>query len=127
MCYVNCRNLRENFDGTNWGNNGPGVITRVLKEICQTSTVNNMTKSNCHGFTVHPPDTFYAVPWEEYWKFFSEQYTYETMSKIEDSLVSHVWNKFSQYNISYINSDVAYVQLAKEFCPKVLQSAGDFF
>lgn len=127
MFFINYRNLRENFDGTNWGNNGPGVITRVLKEICQTSTIDNMTKSHCHGFTVHPPDTFYAVPWEEYWKFFSERYTYETMSKIEYSLVSHVWNKFSQYNISYINSDVAYVQLAKEFCPKVIKSAGDFF
>ena len=86
-----------------------------------------MTKYKCHGFTVHPSEAFYAVPWEEYWKFFDENYANETMSKIENSLVSHVWNKFSQHNVSSINSNGAYVQLAKEFCPKVIEFGGNYF
>lgn len=31
--------LRKNFRGDNWGNNGPGVITRVLQKLCGTKNV----------------------------------------------------------------------------------------
>lgn len=33
------RDLKKNFRGNNWGYNGPGVITRILKKICSTKYV----------------------------------------------------------------------------------------
>jgi len=32
--------LKSNFHTSNWGSNGPGVITRVLQSRCHTSQVN---------------------------------------------------------------------------------------
>lgn len=32
-------NLRKEFRGDDWGNNGPGVITRVLKKLCKARQV----------------------------------------------------------------------------------------
>lgn len=33
------RDLKKNFRGNDWGNNGPGVITRILQKICSTKYV----------------------------------------------------------------------------------------
>lgn len=33
------RDLKKNFRGDIWGNNGPGVITRTLQKICATKYV----------------------------------------------------------------------------------------
>ncbi|KAG5334749.1 A4GAT galactosyltransferase, partial [Acromyrmex charruanus] len=42
------RDLRKNFRGDVWGNNGPGVITRTLQKLCATTLVANehWTKSS---------------------------------------------------------------------------------
>ena len=128
--YLSFRDLRENFDGTDWGNNGPGVLTRVLKEICETSVVKNMNKSKCYGFSVLPIEDCYSIPWVEHQKFFKEQYLNEAMARLNDSLIAHVWNKHSETTPLLSTSNVAYIQLAKEFCPNVLESvakSGDFF
>lgn len=33
------RDLKKNFRGDVWGNNGPGVITRALQKLCATTYV----------------------------------------------------------------------------------------
>lgn len=33
------RDLKKNFRGNIWGNNGPGVITRTLQKLCATKYV----------------------------------------------------------------------------------------
>jgi hypothetical protein len=38
-------NLRSEFRGDDWGNNGPGVITRVLKKLCKVQQVGASTGS----------------------------------------------------------------------------------
>lgn len=124
------RDLRENFNGNDWGNNGPGVLTRVLKEICQTDEVKHMNKSKCYGFSVLPIKDCYSIQWQEHQKFFKEQYLSEAMARLNDSLIAHVWNKHSETTPLLATSNVAYIQLAKEFCPKVLESVaalGDYF
>lgn len=35
------RDMKTNFRGDIWGNNGPGVITRTLQNICSTKYVSN--------------------------------------------------------------------------------------
>ena len=46
-------NLRKEFRGDDWGNNGPGVITRVLKKLCKArqvgSTVQHSLIQICNG------------------------------------------------------------------------------
>lgn len=40
------RDLKTNFRGDVWGNNGPGVITRTLQKICATKYVNDIKYSD---------------------------------------------------------------------------------
>lgn len=36
------RDVRANFRGDIWGNNGPGVITRTLQKLCSTKYVSTV-------------------------------------------------------------------------------------
>jgi hypothetical protein len=80
----------------------------------------------CNKFQVLPIETCYSIRWPEHKKFFAEKYLNETMSRLENSLIAHVWNKHSARTPLAIDANVAYIQLAKTYCPKVLE-ASNFF
>lgn len=109
------------------GNNGPGVITRVAQKLCGTKDVKKMIEmKRCRAFTVLPIESCYSIRWPEHIKFFKEEFLNETMSRLNNSLVAHVWNKFSAATALTPEANVAYVYLAKKYCPKVIK-ASDLF
>ncbi|XP_005185262.1 lactosylceramide 4-alpha-galactosyltransferase [Musca domestica] len=121
--------LQHNFDGSNWGNNGPGVITRVMKRICQTSNIEVMQDNTkrCMGFRVFPIEAFYAIPWPEWSNFFESNLLEETMTRLKNSYVAHVWNKHSTKRQIKTDSNCAYSVLARTHCPRVFKAAGEYF
>lgn len=121
------RDLLQNFNGFDWGNNGPGVITRVLQSICLTTRADKMTRDRCYGFNVYPPSAFYAIPWRQYQAFFNESAAHHTLQRLADSFIAHVWNKHSHKLKLKVGSTAAYAQLAATHCPKVFSSCGDYF
>jgi len=46
------RDLRKNFRGDVWGNNGPGVITRTLQKLCATTYVSIVDIEKRSGTTI---------------------------------------------------------------------------
>ena len=119
--------LLENYNGREWGNNGPGVITRVLKRICNTNTPQQMTLERCYGFKVFPINAIYAVGWIKHRYFFEERYLEETLKLLNESIVVHVWNNFSKHLKIKVGSKVTYAVLANEYCPRVYKSCGENF
>lgn len=119
--------LLENFNGNDWGNNGPGVLTRTLHKICKTKNIMKMISENvCRNFRVLPISSCYSIRWPEHIKFFKEEFLNETLSRLSDSFIAHVWNKHSANTPLTKDSNVAYIHLAKKYCPKTL-NANDFF
>jgi len=121
------RDFKTNFDGSDWGNNGPGVITRVLKTTCDTNLPLLMTRERCHGFKVFPIKSFYAIGWQNWNYFFNEAYLNKTLKMLNDSIIIHVWNKHSSKISIKVGSNVAYGLLAEKYCPKVYSSCGEYF
>jgi lactosylceramide 4-alpha-galactosyltransferase len=76
---------------------------------------------------VLPIEKCYSIRWPEHEHFFKEQFLEETMNRVNNSLIVHVWNKHSMKTNLTIDAKVAYVELAKRFCPKVIQSSGNYF
>lgn len=121
------RDLLENFNGEDWGYNGPGVLTRTLHKICGTRNVMKMISDNvCKNFRVLPIDVCYSVRWPEHQKFFKEEFLNETLNRLSNSIIAHVWNKHSWNTPLTNNSNVAYIHLARKYCPKTL-AASEFF
>lgn len=121
------REFQKSFDGANWGNNGPGVITRVLQKLCQTTYPPLMTRTRCHDFHVFPVEAFYAVRWKDWRFFFNPSDTNKTLQMTRDAIAVHVWNKHSTTEQVKVGSHVAYGLLAAKYCPKVYQSCGEYF
>ncbi|XP_035911245.1 lactosylceramide 4-alpha-galactosyltransferase-like [Anopheles stephensi] len=121
------RDLLANFNGKDWGNNGPGVITRVLQKYCHTRSTVHMTRERCRHFTVYPISSFYAIGYEDFKQFFEEQYLEQALLTLNQSIVVHVWNKFSKSHPVQVGSRVAYGVLAERHCPKVYRSCGTVF
>ncbi|XP_017129134.1 lactosylceramide 4-alpha-galactosyltransferase [Drosophila elegans] len=123
------RDLQANYDANKWGSNGPGVITRVAKKLCNTDTVTTMINNpkRCKGFKVFNPKAFYTIPWLQWKDFFQPNRLNVTMKRISKSPVIHVWNKFSRGWKLKTKDNCAYTKLAKTHCPKSFGAAGTYF
>ncbi|KAL7741843.1 hypothetical protein ACLKA6_012061 [Drosophila palustris] len=123
------RDFQINFDGGDWGNNGPGVITRVAQTICGTKNITMMLqdRNRCHEFQVHDRNAFYAVPWTDWRHFFEPEFVEETLKRTKDSYLIHVWNKHSHQHSIRVGSSTAYGKIAEQNCPRSYAAAGKFF
>ncbi|XP_046735357.1 lactosylceramide 4-alpha-galactosyltransferase-like [Diprion similis] len=121
------RDLKTNFRGDKWGNNGPGVITRSLQKLCATKYARDMTTDRCHGFNVYPPSTFYPIYYEKWKRYFEETDRNATFKLLEDSLLIHVWNNLSKNEKIVVGSQAPYALIAQKHCPKVYNNCGKVF
>lgn len=117
--------LIRNFNGSEWGWNGPLMLSRVLMNLCQTSNVNKM--KNCNGFHVLKEDVCYPISGQKWNKLFNEQHASEALQSVQNSHFVHFWNKLSQNEKIPCNSNSAYAQLAREYCPKTFSLCRDYF
>lgn len=109
------------------GHNGPGVLTRVTQKLCKTEQVYMMYQmESCNGFKVYSERYTSSIPFWEYEMFLQPHYLRTAMNKLNGAIIAHVWNKFTRGTPLDVNSDVAYIRLAKEYCPKVLASSQIF-
>lgn len=122
------KDLKSNFNGKIWAQNGPLVLTRVLYKICGTKDVQKMIEENvCSNFRVLPIEMCYDIGWSEIKKFFEEEYLNETLGRILNAaLMTHVWNKFSARIPLSKDDNVAYIHLAKKYCPRTLDACDQF-
>lgn len=99
-------------------------MTRVMTKICDSIDTTEMY--NCDGFYVLPVESAYTIRYRENEKFFRTEYRAEVMERINGSIIAHVWNKLTAERKLTVESDVAYIHLAREFCPKVLKASTIF-
>jgi Alpha 1,4-glycosyltransferase conserved region len=75
---------------------------------------------DCKSFQVLPIEKCYSIRWPEHIKFFKEEFLNETMDRLKDSIIAHVWNKHSAATALNVDAKVAYTELARQYCPKVI-------
>ncbi|CAD0199574.1 unnamed protein product [Chrysodeixis includens] len=108
------RDFKSHYRGDTWSNNGPGVITRVLKTICNTDNVTQMAPNTCNGFGIYGPKLFYPVSWYNAAKYFRPD-----KLNITEPYAYHVWNKLTE-NFE-IKEDYVYAKIAKKYCPTIYE------
>ncbi|XP_032584498.2 lactosylceramide 4-alpha-galactosyltransferase-like [Drosophila mojavensis] len=117
------------FNGKDYAQNGPALVTAVLLKFCGTSLMKAIEggRKSCKGFRLFNTTAFYSIPWQE-WKHFTEpRYLEETMARTKDSLMIHIWNIASRRERIKVASNIAYVKYAEKYCPRTYAVAGDYF
>lgn len=122
------KDLIKNFDGSKYSQNGPLLITRVVKNLCDVQNLNEINATrDCRGFHVLKTDQCYPIPYEDWSNFMIETNSEDVMKKVENSVVVHFWNKFSKTVKIKLSSKAPYIQLARKFCPKTISTCKTFF
>lgn len=116
------------FNGAIFPWNGPKLITRVVKDICGTNDVQNVIdKNSCQGFFTLDSPFCYEISYSEWNKLMEENFTEEVLQRVEQSITVHFWNHVTRDVKLSPSSKAPYIMLARQFCPKVLKSCGEFF
>ena len=119
--------LKRNFSTKMWEQNGPLVITRVLYEICGTKDIRKMIYGDvCKNFRVLPIEMCYGIEWQELEKFFKAEDLKEVLNRLSGALIAHVWNSMSTKIPLSKNDNVAYIHLAKKYCPRTFVACEKF-
>lgn len=115
------------FDGYDWIHNGPRLITRVLRRICQVEKPVNMTRERCRGFHIYPPESFYPLPFPKWQNYFEPGALDETLHTTNNSYIVHVWNDISKHVKIKVGSPTAYGVIADQKCPRSYRASGEYF
>ncbi|CRL02182.1 CLUMA_CG015717, isoform A [Clunio marinus] len=120
--------LIKNFKGYEWSQNGPLLITRVAQDLCNTKNTNEMVaKEDCKGFHVLPQNFCYPVTFSDYNQLMNDSMADSIMKIVEQSLTVHFWNAKTKRIKLKKTQKAAYIQLAKQFCPKVMTIDSEYF
>jgi lactosylceramide 4-alpha-galactosyltransferase len=119
--------VRRNFNGEKWTQNGPKVILRVLQSLCRTEHVTKTTREKCLGIAVLPPSVFFSIYYTSWKLFFNESRSDEVLMIVNGSYGVHVWNKLSSQEKIFVGSKQAYGLLAEKYCPRVYWNSGPVF
>lgn len=119
----------ENFMPTEWGHNGPLMLTRVLFKLCQTNSTDEMLSLNdCDGFHVIPRKFCFPIMGNHYEKIFNETFTKKLLQKISSNAITvHMWNKLTKNFKTRASDQNLYNILAKRHCPKVFVTIDEEF
>lgn len=100
----------------------------VAQDVCNTTSIPKMIAAKkCQGFQILPVSAFFVIGYGGSDRFFKKEFLNEALDKLKNSTVAHMWNKISiQFRIK-TDEKVAYIELAKKFCPKVLSASEGYF
>lgn len=120
--------LVKNFNGALYSFNGPLLVTRVVKTLCNVKSITEITPmQDCHGFHVLKQNLCYPIEYEKWEDLLTTKNVHSVMKKVEKSLVVHFWNKFSKNKRVDVKSEVPYAQLARKSCPKLIKTCDKNF
>ncbi|XP_066454186.1 alpha-1,4-N-acetylglucosaminyltransferase-like [Eleutherodactylus coqui] len=108
-------NFVQNYKGTVWGHQGPGVFTRVVKKYCGLPQFKSVGDLKCANVSYLHPERFYPIAypaWKNYFK------VWKTLPMFNNSYAVHLWNYMNKERKSMVVGSHTLVEhLYKQYCP----------
>ncbi|XP_078266078.1 alpha-1,4-N-acetylglucosaminyltransferase-like [Rhinoraja longicauda] len=87
-----------NYIGHVWGQQGPRLLTRVLKRWCQTDNLATFIGKECNGISLWIPDRFYPIPYPAWKKYYTPWKKKDIEWTFSATYGAHVWNFMNSNN-----------------------------
>ena len=111
------------FDGKRYVNQGPQLLSRTYEKFHAAPKDRNDFYLNSGFWALHS-DFCYIVQFKDA-KMFYEPWP-EVLDTMKNSYFSHVWKRNDSLKM-LTDSSIAYVLLAKNYCPKTFEASGEWF
>lgn len=111
----------KNYDATNFVANGPGVITRNIRNYCDINDIGKVSGANCN-VDIQPPDAAFPIPYDKWKEYFIHSSTFND-ELFNSSYLLHVWNKYSKESKLVIGEKSLYELAMQEHCPLAYENA----
>ncbi|XP_075057658.1 alpha-1,4-N-acetylglucosaminyltransferase-like isoform X1 [Mixophyes fleayi] len=105
----------QNYNGQIWGQQGPLLFSRILKQYCVLPNFKSVEDITCGNITFLHPDRFYPLrdaSWRRYYE------VWEKLPTFNDSYALHLWNYMSRGKLTMVpGSNTLVEHLYKQYCP----------
>ncbi|XP_075793407.1 alpha-1,4-N-acetylglucosaminyltransferase-like [Pelodiscus sinensis] len=105
----------RNYRGHIWGHQGPSLLTRRLKALCNLTNFHNVEDINCQNISFLHPQRFYPIPYPAWRRYFQ---VWKTSPNFNHSYSLHLWNYMNQEHKPVVaGSNTLVENLFKTHCP----------
>ncbi|CAJ0964854.1 unnamed protein product [Ranitomeya imitator] len=108
-------NFVQNYRGSKWGHQGPGVFTRVVNKHCGVPKFIYIDHTKCANVSYFHPERFYPIlypSWKRYFEVWSKLPTFK------NSFALHLWNYMNDEKETMVPRTNTLVEhLYQQYCP----------
>ncbi|CAG0915857.1 unnamed protein product [Notodromas monacha] len=118
------KELSEKYDPYNWGSNGPGMLTRIIRPYCGWNITDPVKPGDCKNIKVLNISAFYPVKYASWRSMFNHApiISASILKKAKQSYTLHYWNRKTVDEPIQVGTPQALGVLAAKHCPLVSAS-----
>ncbi|NWI61174.1 A4GCT acetylglucosaminyltransferase, partial [Calyptomena viridis] len=107
------------YNGNIWGNQGPFLMTRMLKSLCNLTDFKGTEDHSCQNISFLNPQRFYPIPYPAWGQYYQ---VWDKSLDFSHSYALHLWN-FMNHNKKVVvaGSNTLAEKLYKAYCPTTYQ------
>ncbi|XP_053315498.1 alpha-1,4-N-acetylglucosaminyltransferase-like [Spea bombifrons] len=110
----------KNYNGAVWGHQGPGLLTRVMKEWCVAPTFHNTDDASCGSILYLHPQRLYPISYPSWRRYFE---VWPKIPTFNDSYSLHLWNYMNKEHMTVVpGSNTLVDHLFQQHCPTTYAS-----
>ncbi|KAM4862871.1 alpha-1,4-N-acetylglucosaminyltransferase [Urocitellus parryii] len=109
-------NFVEHYNSKIWGNQGPILITRMLKLWCKLGDFQGLSDLRCLNLSFLHPQRFYPISYPQWRRYYE---VWDRDLSFNDSYALHLWNYMNKEGRTVVRGSNTLVEnLFREYCPR---------
>nr|XP_004664414.2 alpha-1,4-N-acetylglucosaminyltransferase [Jaculus jaculus] len=113
-------NFVEHYNSHIWGNQGPHLMTRMLRVWCRLGDFQDLGDLKCLNMSFLHPKRFYPIPYPEWRRYYE---VWDTEPSFNDSYALHLWNYMNQGKRTVVRGSNTLVEnLYRKHCPRTYRN-----
>ncbi|ELW48590.1 alpha-1,4-N-acetylglucosaminyltransferase [Tupaia chinensis] len=109
-------NFVEHYNSDIWGQQGPALLTRMLKLWCRPGDFQELRDLQCPNVSFLHPQRFYPISYPEWRRYYE---VWDTEPSFNDSYALHLWNHMNQEGRAVVRGSRTLLEnLYRKHCPR---------
>lgn len=109
-------NFVEHYNSDIWGNQGPSLMTRMLRLWCKLRDFQEVSDFRCLNLSFLHPQRFYPISYPEWRRYYE---VWDKDLSFNDSYALHLWNYMNNEGRTVVRGSNTLVEnLCRKHCPR---------